>query len=93
MRNLLLIAVLALGGCGPSTVASFSKTGGTQSQFDSDRYDCIQQATENKGGFSAAQKSVVRKHLFMSCMAAKGYRQSTDGTLRASADSLIQMDE
>lgn len=88
---------IVLAGCAtapptPQQMMHYSKPGADQTQFMHDRYDCLQQAQQNRTavvGNIAANNVVESRGLFMSCITARGYVPDPSGNLPAPPEATI----
>jgi len=69
MKNLILVAAIALAGCASQPETYWAKAGATDSDFDIDKGQCDAQAFQVAGG-SLMQIALVQN----GCMRGKGWR-------------------
>jgi hypothetical protein len=91
MRGIwIILASITLGGCAvtpPSERDVFHRANTSGEQLARDRHDCIasSQQSVTSGGFyqgtgSVRSETVVKRPMFVSCMVARGYTITPDGT-------------
>jgi hypothetical protein len=76
MRKLVVAmsAALSVAGCAAQQpLLHWTKPGATQDVFMQDRYACLQRTQERSGAYNTT--------LFVSCMAARGYKEDANGDL------------
>ena len=98
IRSLAVAVMLSLGtvGCGAPNYRS--DRGASQDQFMQDRYSCAQEARgvsssgyADRYGAATRGGTSVNRSLFMSCMAARGYYQDSNGPLVVPQGAVIYM--
>ena len=102
-RCSLVACMIVLSSCagGPRpTTPHYAKDGGgvTQEQFLQERYICLQQAQQgtasgggNQYGSSYSAGVITNKQIFISCMAARGYRVDPEGPLVVPGGAAIRI--
>lgn len=89
-----------LAGCSSAALQAppmrYAKAGATQDGYLQDRYQCLQQAREQRSAAAAYEgvgtansQAVVNGPMFDACMAARGYRLDPNGPFAPPAGAAI----
>jgi hypothetical protein len=97
----MMVCAIVLSGCAAHErpMPHYAKDGGsvTQEQFLQERYVCLQQAQQGRAvgggdqyGASYSASVVTNKQIYISCMAARGYRVDPNGPLTVPRDAVVR---
>ncbi len=78
MTLIILVLTLLTAGCSHTM---YVKEGGTQQQFDADKFACEQKAVRMYGDYAQMQMGdtmMARDDDWRRCMFSKGYRETTE---------------
>lgn len=97
-KFLVIISILALVGCAQQK--SWMKPNSTASDFENDKYQCLQQSQQRVGvaqvnayGGNAVNSVTTNDMLFTSCMNSKGWSLQNKDIAQAQAQQQVQRNE
>lgn len=79
MKHAVIAAMFVLSACGPLLVAGYwEKPGGTDQEFQRDRYQCMRENTRTQVGVAGVfgqTEEVTEWHMVAMCLQSKGWRK------------------